>query len=43
VKQDLGIDLKPEPKTEKSVDILKELRLARSRHPVEPLLKGEWR
>ena len=37
------IDLQPEHETERSADIFKQLRLARSRHPVEPLLRGEWR
>jgi hypothetical protein len=49
------IDLQPEEETESTAEILKELRLAKSRHPVEPLrlaksrhpveplLRGEWR
>jgi hypothetical protein len=37
------IDLQPEHETERSADIFKQLRLARSRQPVEPLLRGEWR
>ena len=41
--QAYDIDLQPESETEGSAGIFKQLRLARSRHPVEPLLRGEWR
>jgi hypothetical protein len=37
------IDLQPEQESEGSADIFKQLRFAKSRHPAEPLLKGEWR
>lgn len=37
------IDLQPEQESESSADIFRQLRFARSRHPVEPLLEGEWR
>jgi hypothetical protein len=37
------IDLQPEEENESTAEIFKELRLAKSRHPVEPLLRGEWR
>ena len=37
------IDLRPEKESETSADIFRQLRLAKSRHPVEPLLRGEWR
>jgi hypothetical protein len=37
------IDLQPEQESEGSADIFRQLRFAKSRHPVEPLLKGEWR
>jgi hypothetical protein len=37
------IDLQPEEESESTAEIFKELRLAKSRHPVEPLLRGEWR
>src|SRR5919106_341129 len=37
------IDLQPAEESEGSADIFKQLRFARSRHPVEPLLRGEWR
>jgi hypothetical protein len=38
-----AIDLQPEKESEGSADIFKQLRFAKSRHPVEPLLRGEWR
>lgn len=38
-----GIDLEPEEESLRSAEIFKELRLAKSRHPIEPLLRGEWR
>jgi hypothetical protein len=41
--QAYDIDLQPEKETEGSADIFRQLRLARSRHPAEPLLQGEWR
>ena len=37
------IDLQPAQESEGSADIFRQLRFARSRHPVEPLLRGEWR
>jgi len=37
------IDLQPEKESEGSADIFKQLRFAKSRHPVAPLLSGEWR
>lgn len=37
------IDLQPERESEGSADIFKQLRFAKSRHPIEPLLRGEWR
>jgi hypothetical protein len=37
------IDLQPEDESEGSAEIFKELRFSKSRHPVEPLLQGEWR
>jgi hypothetical protein len=41
--QAYDIDLQPEDESEGSAEIFKELRFSRSRHPVEPLLQGEWR
>ena len=40
--EELGIDLDPEQETEATSDLFKELRMARERHPVEPLLAGKW-
>jgi hypothetical protein len=37
------IDLQPEHESESSAEIFKQLQFTKSRHPVEPLLKGEWR
>jgi hypothetical protein len=37
------IDLQPEQESESSADIFRQLRFAKSRHPAEPLLQGEWR
>ena len=38
-----AIDLQPQKESEGSADIFRQLRFAKSRHPVEPLLRGEWR
>ncbi|HJX27361.1 MAG TPA: hypothetical protein VJ885_05575, partial [Thermoanaerobaculia bacterium] len=40
--EELGIDLDAEQETEATSDLFKELRMARERHPVEPLLAGKW-
>ncbi|MGH6898643.1 MAG: hypothetical protein ACREJ5_19160 [Geminicoccaceae bacterium] len=37
------VDLQPEKESEGSADIFQQLRFAKSRHPVAPLLRGEWR
>lgn len=37
------VDLEAEDEDESSAEIFKELRFAKSRHPVEPLLSGDWR
>jgi phosphatidylethanolamine-binding protein (PEBP) family uncharacterized protein len=36
-----NIDLQPEQESASSADIFRQLRFAKSRHPVEPLLEGE--
>lgn len=41
--KDLGVELDPEKETEQSAEILSDLRMRKSRHPIEPLLSGEWR
>ena len=38
-----GLDLQPQQEDPRTADILKDLRMARSRHPPEPLIRGEWR
>jgi hypothetical protein len=35
--------LEAEHESARSAEIFRQLRFARSRHPVEPLLEGEWR
>ncbi|HEX7182627.1 MAG TPA: hypothetical protein VF756_12355 [Thermoanaerobaculia bacterium] len=40
--EELGIDLDPERETEETSDLFNELKVARERHPVEPLLAGKW-
>lgn len=42
VKRELGIALDPEDESEASADIFTQLRLAKGKHPIEPLLTGEW-
>ncbi|UEM20048.1 hypothetical protein JL100_023685 [Skermanella mucosa] len=42
VKRDLGIGLDPEDESESSADIFAQLRLAKARQPIEPLLTGKW-
>jgi hypothetical protein len=37
------IDIEAEHETAKNADIFKQLKMSRSEHPLEPLLKGEWR
>jgi hypothetical protein len=43
VRQELGIDLKPERERIDRTDIFRELKLEPEEHPLQPLLKGEWR
>ena len=38
-----GVQLDPENESEESADIFKQLKLRKSKHPVEPLFTGEWR
>jgi hypothetical protein len=38
-----GLDLEPEQEDARTADMLKDLRIAKSRHPVEPLFEGKWR
>lgn len=43
VSKELGIELDPQDETESTAEILNDLRMRKSRHPIEPLLTGEWR
>jgi hypothetical protein len=43
VSKELGIELDPQSETESTAEILNDLRMRKSRHPIEPLLTGEWR
>ena len=38
-----GLDLQAQQEDPRTADILKDLKMARSRHPPEPLIRGEWR
>lgn len=40
--KDLGIKLDPQHETEDTAEIFNELRLDKSQHPIEPLIKGDW-
>jgi hypothetical protein len=42
VSEELGVELEAEEESESTAEILNDLRLEKSQHPVEPLLKGEW-
>ncbi len=43
ISQELGIELNPATETEDTAEILNDLRMRKSRHPIEPLFTGEWR
>ncbi len=36
------VDLDAEDESERKADVFRKLRMAKSRHPVEPLLSGDW-
>jgi hypothetical protein len=40
--EDLGIELEDEDESESTAEIFRDLRLEKSQHPTEPLLKGKW-
>ncbi|MEX0886041.1 MAG: hypothetical protein WD009_06335 [Phycisphaeraceae bacterium] len=42
VKEELGIELDTDDESESTADVFNDLRMERSEHPVEPLLKGKW-
>ncbi|MDX1656890.1 MAG: hypothetical protein R3310_16895, partial [Candidatus Competibacteraceae bacterium] len=41
--RELGIELDAQEEDLHSAEIINDLRMVKSRHPVEPLLKGQWR
>ena len=43
VEEELGIELDPATETEDTAEILNDLRMRKSRHPIEPLFTGEWK
>ena len=42
VKEDLGIELRPQDEDESRAEIFNDLRLEKSKQPIEPLMEGEW-
>ena len=42
VYEDLGLELEAEDESESTAEIFNDLRLEKSQHPTEPLLKGKW-
>lgn len=41
--RDLAIELEGERETPDTADVFRELHMARSRQPTEPLFRGQWR
>nr|MBS0020314.1 hypothetical protein [Gammaproteobacteria bacterium] len=42
IPKQLGLSLEPQHETESTAEIFRELRMVKSRHPVKPLLEGQW-
>ncbi len=42
IKKELGIELNAQKENEDTAGIFNDLRMEKSEHPTEPLLKGEW-
>jgi hypothetical protein len=42
VRAELGIELDPEREDERTAEIFRDLHIARSKYPVEPLFHGKW-
>lgn len=40
--KELGVEIDTQDETEKTADMIRELHMRKSRHPVEPLFKGTW-
>jgi hypothetical protein len=43
VRAELGIELDPEKEDERTAEIFRDLHLSKAQHPIDPLIKGEWR
>lgn len=43
ISEELGLDLHPQDETEQTAEVFRDLRLKKSKQPVEPLLKGKWK
>lgn len=41
--EELGIDIAPECHDERCATVLRDLRLSKAEHPIEPLIEGEWK
>lgn len=41
--EEYGVELEAADEEDHTADILKDLRMAKSQHPIEPLIKGEWK
>lgn len=42
VSEELGIELNPQQETEATAEILNNLRMRKTRHPIKPLFEGDW-
>lgn len=42
VSKELGIELDPQQETEATAEILNNLRMRKTRHPIKPLFEGDW-
>ena len=42
VSTELDLDLSPQHETERTAEIFRDLRLAKSEHKLEPLFTGKW-
>jgi hypothetical protein len=40
--KELGIELRTEKETERTAEIINDLKISKREHPLEPLFKGEW-
>lgn len=42
VTEELGIELHPQDESEATAEVFSDLRIQKSKHPIKPLLEGEW-